>query len=1007
MLLRTRARKPSSWGFVPQSNLSNGSKLAPGRRQVSPFCSILEGDYKGQMDFKYCTGRITPSVFKKSARKRRESYKGCKYSSQYVYIRRNSKLIRKKCNRTCTSRPGRSRVLQHFLHCSKEGRRSASDIKSQKVKFISECSSLQNGNSQIDNLCSGTKRLGSIHGLEGRIPACSSSTTVQTVSPILFSRSSLSVQGNAIWSSSSAQNFHEANVSCRQPSQIPTNSGLHVSGRLAHKTSKFRTPDIPKEGSLDNYRKLRPDCKLLQISTGTQTDNSISGISIQPTEGYHLPFSREMCEVNRGNQIHHCPVTSTCTEVLATSRTHDVLYRPYTMGPFTYAPYPILCPVFLETSQGQPSSTDTSQGTPSSTPQLVAQSEQSLERSPASSPSVSDPMDRCVQDRVGSSHGNVSDLGHLECTGEIRTHQLARNESSTTCSSSFSTVDNREKGSSEMRQFNGCSVYQQARGDQISTSMSSDVGNSTVGTLGQYSNSSSTHSRKAQYSCGRPFKRKYDKNNRVESGPQHCENDISEVHSTKHRFICDKGEQETSSLLFPLSRPRGMGDRCPECRLEGDLCICISTPNTDTSDPKENTNGTVRSDSNRTTSNKAVLVSKSSLSSSRLSKKITSDSKNAHSKKRTNSSQKSRKSQSGSLESIQQSRTSSGLSQKAKGYIKQARRLSTRRLYDARLSIYKNWCDQQSINPSFATVEDLTTFFIYLHEIRNCKATTISGYRSAIASIHEGLPGGGCISQDKTLSNLIKGIFNSSPNIRPLIPNWDLPAVLRSLVQSPFEPLATCDMKFLTWKTVFLLALATASQVSELHALSVNAENLRLENTGIRLLPNLQFLAKTQRIGKAWKPYFIPKFDTFATDSEDILLCPCRALKIYLERTKGLRSQILNLFITYQKGNHKAAAKSSISRWIVSLIRYVYENLPQTLTSVRAHDTRRLSSSWALFNGATIQEILQAAHWASETTFTSFYLKDVSWNEDLFARASLLETANWARRKSRCQERRH
>ena len=85
----------------------------------------------------------------------------------------------------------------------------------------------------------------------------------------------------------------------------------------------------------------------------------------------------------------------------------------------------------------------------------------------------------------------------------------------------------------------------------------------------------------------------------------------------------------------------------------------------------------------------------------------------------------------------------------------------------------------------------------------------------------------------------------------------------------------------------------------------------------------------------------------------------------------------------------------------MSLIQPIYEGSPNIqLGNVRAHDTRRLSTSWALFDGASIREIIQAAHWASETTFISFYLKDVG-SEDSFARASLLETAHWARKKRR------
>ncbi|KAJ8310227.1 hypothetical protein KUTeg_012092, partial [Tegillarca granosa] len=305
-----------------------------------------------------------------------------------------------------------------------------------------------------------------------------------------------------------------------------------------------------------------------------------------------------------------------------------------------------------------------------------------------------------------------------------------------------------------------------------------------------------------------------------------------------------------------------------------------------------------------------------------------------------------------------------------------------------KLSIYHSWCDQQNVLPDSATVEQMADFFIYLHEKRNLKAVTISGYRSAIATLHKGW-NGSSVSLNKDLTNLIKGIFNSNPNIRSLLPNWDLPSVLLALCDFPFEPIYTCELKILTWKTVFLLAVATASRVSELHALSVISDSLRFEKRGVRLLPNLKFLAKSQRLGKVWNPLFIPKFDRYATDERDLLLCPCRSLKEYVKRTKSIRGQIENLFLTYQKGFCKAAAKTTLSRWIVSLIRYVYDKLPDlNLGEVRAHDTSRLATSWALFNGASVQSILQAAHWLTETTFTSFYLKDVG-VEDSFAKASV------------------
>jgi hypothetical protein len=56
----------------------------------------------------------------------------------------------------------------------------------------------------------------------------------------------------------------------------------------------------------------------------------------------------------------------------------------------------------------------------------------------------------------------------------------------------------------------------------------------------------------------------------------------------------------------------------------------------------------------------------------------------------------------------------------------------------------------------------------------------------------------------------------------------------------------------------------------------------------------------------------------------------------------------------------------------VRLIYIFNQDTSKHLSTVRAHDTRKLATSWALFNGASITEIIRAAHWASESTFTSF-----------------------------------
>ena len=58
----------------------------------------------------------------------------------------------------------------------------------------------------------------------------------------------------------------------------------------------------------------------------------------------------------------------------------------------------------------------------------------------------------------------------------------------------------------------------------------------------------------------------------------------------------------------------------------------------------------------------------------------------------------------------------------------------------------------------------------------------------------------------------------------PAVPPWDLDILLGALQRSPFEPLGDADLKWLSMKTAFLLAVTSARRVSELHALSVHGD---------------------------------------------------------------------------------------------------------------------------------------------------------------------------------------
>lgn len=102
----------------------------------------------------------------------------------------------------------------------------------------------------------------------------------------------------------------------------------------------------------------------------------------------------------------------------------------------------------------------------------------------------------------------------------------------------------------------------------------------------------------------------------------------------------------------------------------------------------------------------------------------------------------------------------------------------------------------------------------YLQELsdQGLSCSTLKVYLSAISACHFGfegmLPGAHPLA-----IRYMKGVS---------VPSWDLPVVLKALCGSLFEPLDSVDIEFLSYKTAFLLALASAKRVSDIHALSVH-----------------------------------------------------------------------------------------------------------------------------------------------------------------------------------------
>ena len=221
------------------------------------------------------------------------------------------------------------------------------------------------------------------------------------------------------------------------------------------------------------------------------------------------------------------------------------------------------------------------------------------------------------------------------------------------------------------------------------------------------------------------------------------------------------------------------------------------------------------------------------------------------------------------------------------------------------------------------------------------------------------------------------------------VPPWDLKVVLMALQEPPFEPIQSPDdvsLKHLTWKAVFLTLLASGGRRSEVHALDYKSVSHDPKWRYITVQPHVDFVSKTQLRTKG-----ASRLDSFIIRSlaefvgpdlpKDKKLCPVRVLKTYLARTQGMREGKKLLFISHKPEFKKDIHKNTISGWVRRLIHFCYENASKealTLAGTSTHAIRGMAASLAFRGGVELEEVMRACSWTSETTFTDYYLKEVS-----------------------------
>ncbi len=304
----------------------------------------------------------------------------------------------------------------------------------------------------------------------------------------------------------------------------------------------------------------------------------------------------------------------------------------------------------------------------------------------------------------------------------------------------------------------------------------------------------------------------------------------------------------------------------------------------------------------------------------------------------------------------------------------QARAPSTRQTYALKWSLFATWCSSRREDPRRCTIGVVLSFLQERLE-RRLSPSTLKVYVAAIAAHHDAVDGQSLGKHD-LIVRFLKGARMINPSRPPLVPSWDLSIVLAGLQRGPFEPLDSVELKFLSLKTELLTPLTSIKRVGDLQAFSVSEECLVFG-------PVYSHVVLRPRPGCVPKVHTTPFRDQVvnlqALPSEEAdpalaLLCPVRALRIYVTHTRSVRSSE-QLFVCHggqQKG--KAVSKQRLAHWIVEAVALAYQSQGEPCPlGVRAHSTRSVASSHALAHGASLADICRAAGWAIPNTFARFY----------------------------------
>ena len=783
-----------------------------------------------------------------------------------------------------------SQVIQSPVPSTQASPKVEASHRLKQAQHFSTCRKVQNGNPGVHQDFPGPRGVGIVDRPVGCIPSHPHPSKLKEVPKVLLQGPGVPVHLPTFRTGHSPPGLYDDRKGSETNGPLKRTQNSPIPGRLA---DQVPVPGGISKGHTGSGRPnpiLGLDNQPGKIRTETYSGVFVRGLRIPPRFSPCKTHSREMAQTSGFDPTAQVKTCFDCKMFDVSNWVASLNGENGPGGTPSHEALSVSSQGALEISSvaGQPPSLDRSHCSP---PRLVAKPLKCDERRRPSSQGPQYPtLYRRLKRRLGRSLRSKFYKRAVVRAGKKATHKCPRIEGGLPGPSRLQGPVPESNSVSCDGQLNSGSLHQQARGNSLSRDVRSPVENHDLVPSLPYNIESQAHSRVSECDGRPPIQVQPNAVNRMVSAPSGLQANLPKVVHPSCRLIRHSPESQTPSICVSYPRPKGLEHRCSEHKLDQPHGLRLpSYGSPSQGDPKDQAMPLPdHRDSPRLARDALVLGPSAALNRDPTTTPSVNDPTQTVPQlcvpqQSTTAEPPRLVSRSGQLQE-------QGFSVEVAERIAAPQRSSTRTIYRSKWALFEKWCRENSVDFFTPSVKQISDFFMYLYQDLNRRPSTIDGYRTAIVDTLG--PTAQHIAHNADLHRLLSSFHRDRPKSSRNLPKWNLSVVLNELTKAPFEPMKDSDLKHLTLKTAFLLALASGKRRSEIHAWVAN----KVANLGqwekVALFPS-DFIAKNQlaREGsQSVSPVTIPALTTIVDRQfkEDRTLCPVRALRFYLDRTKDL-----------------------------------------------------------------------------------------------------------------------